>query len=222
MLTLEYKAGLTENPFSTGNNFLYGSMYRTGIFYTEKEEEWPYILTGAGGAAHPNGEILYSNDVQFNSRHLTPAKVKEILDAAKAPIKVTSATAGITYLIGKGFLGYFQQEEIKMLLLAVCNRNEKITSMSQIKLIASKEINQAEHKRVSGIVKDIYNSHPGDVLITGNIDKYIGHRLIFPIHKTISEKKQFEERVIKHCISMLQAEVGKPIDKVQQEMPAPF
>ncbi len=221
MLTLEYKAGLTENPFAGGNNFLYGSMCRTGIFYTDKEDEWPYMLIGVGKTTHPDGEILYSEDVQFNNRHLTPAKVKEILDSAKAPVKIFS-TSGITYLIGKGFLGYFQEQDIKMLLLAVCDRTKKVTSMDQVKLIVSKEAHLPEHKRVSAIVRDITSIHIGDVLMTNSIEKYVGHKIAFPIFKTISEKKEFEEKVIKHCISTLQSELRKPLNKVQQETSVPF
>jgi hypothetical protein len=221
MLTLEFKAGLTESPFASGNNFLYGSLKRTGIFYTASEQEWPYLLVAAA-AMHPNNELLYSDDLQFGGRHLTPAKVKEILDSSKIPIKIPSTTSGITYLVGKGFLGYFQGDDVKMLLLAVCNRNEKITSLQQIKLIVSKDVNSVEHKRVSSIVRDITNAHSGDLLMTNTIDNYVGHKLLFPSHKTISEKKDFEEKLIKHCITAVKTEIEKSAAAVKQLANAPF
>lgn len=197
MLTLEFRDQLTQNRFAGGNNFSYLLPTPTGIICTDKESEWPYILRATD--KHPGEEIHYSNSIQFSSRQISIAKVKEILDSAKMPLVITS-TNNVRYLVGKGFLAHLEESEIKLLFVAVCNRKATITSMNQIKFVISRSVFEEPHKRVSGVVKDMMTIHRGDTLITSQIEAYIGHRLTLPVFKTLRDRSDYLDKLRSFCL----------------------
>jgi hypothetical protein len=196
MLTLEFKDELTESRFTGGNMFLYGVRKASGIIYSGGEKELPYIFRTSGGY-HKDNELFFCLDTQFRNRRLDNAKVKEILDSARMPIRITS-TSGVNYYIGKGFVGILRGGQLHTLFIAVCKKG-LVTDMGQVKFIVSRELYTDEHKKMWSILSPIVYAHPGDVIITANMRKYIGINLEMPTFTTISQKMEYNRRLINYC-----------------------
>jgi len=211
-----------NNRFSRYNDYVYSDLISTNIHYKNSEEEVPFIMRatiGAGIVKFHDGEIKYSsNERQLRNRVLTTNRVKEILDSAKVPLIVR--IGALRYLIGKGFIAMLRNDgTIDVLFIAVARKNA--VYIEDVKYYVSRSIYLPAHKKIQLVIKDLISLHRGDVLITNNIEKYVGSKIKLPVGKTIREEIQIKASLIGRCIEEYVkgaypkiAIVMKPIDPI--------
>jgi hypothetical protein len=179
-------------------------MYGTGIrFSTKKQEELLYITKSS--IQKDQSEIQFSSTTQFNSRVITTAKLKEILDSAEAPIYLRIGENG--YIAGKGFLAKFVNiNRIEPLFAATFNTKDKTLSIGNIKFYISRKIYQEEHKKIFPAMTDSLNEHIGDVIISNDIDRFICLSMGLPAFKTLTDRKEYMEQFSSEILSKWQKE----------------
>lgn len=199
MLTLDFRDALVNNAFRYTNGFNYTNKAGSGIFLPDKVgEDTPFIARD--GRYHTDGELILSTSIQFSRRSVTTAKLKEIMDSARMPIRLTFA--GVDIYAGKGFLAMRSGHTLGKLLLIACETMGKpATRMNQIKYyIARQGIKGDTYKKLTPVIKSFMDAHMGDIVISDDIEQYIGRRIKIPNANTIAEKKEFVTRLLSHCL----------------------
>lgn len=198
MITLEFKNGLISNRFTFNNEYNYSGLEGMNIYYKDSEEEIPFIMTATNiGIPIHNGEIMYStHGRQLGGRTLTTNKIKEILDGSKVPLIFNIGSR--KYLIGKGFIAYcLSNGDFEVLFMAVSKR--KVDYIGDVKYYVSRSINIMAHKKLHPVIKDFSSLHPGDVITTCHMEKYIGSKIDLPSFSSRKEKLEYEEIMINQC-----------------------
>lgn len=221
MITLHFRDSLINNKFNYQNEYYYGGLESLNIHYTKEDIEIPYILIAKDAlkkAYHPDGELMFSTmERQLNGRSLTTNRLKEVLDSSRVPL--IFKIGGIRYLIGKGFLAeYNSKESISVLFLATVEQGKEITSISQVKYYISRNVYLARNKKIQPVIKDFMTLHTtGDILITSNVEKYVGHHVKFPSFKSITERKKYTSSIIDQCIDEIRKAVPQKAVKLTKE-----
>jgi len=226
MITLEFKDKLVNNRFASNNDYLYAKTRPLNIYYKDNEEEIPYImiarrpstLSGVeGGLYHIGGEIYASFYTrQLRGRVLFTNKIKEVLDGARMPLLFK--IGNLQYLIGKGFLAeYVNINHINMLFLAVAKRDVKY--MDDVKYYVSRDIYLSVYKRIQPVIKDFMALHKGDIVITSNINKFVGSKIPIPPLKTLGEKLKYQRSLRDYCIKEYARTLPKKEIKMLPEDP---
>lgn len=211
MKTLDFQDALITNTFSRSNSYAYTPYSYSGIYFNKNQSEVPFITRAhvanvSMGDFWHDEEILYAKSLnQFNGRLVSTAKLKEILDTSRVPLKLK--IGDYYYLVGKGFLAYIDSNDnIELLFLACVPTSKKIVDISQVKFYISRNVYSEVHKKVSPAIRDIVMEHTGDVVITSNIDNHIGLRLVLPDFKTLKEKREYTAEVVNFLIEKLRKE----------------
>lgn len=223
-MTLDFRDELVNNRWSWGNNFVYGNAVSSGIMYPKDYPEAPFILK-SGFSWHPaeSGvvEMKFADAQQLNGRALTTARIKEVLDGPRMPLRFS--VGALLYLIGKGFLAkYNDAGNIEVLFLAIAPK-DRVLSMSEVKFYVSRSLYLPEHKKFHNAMKDILSLHTGETILTNNIGKYVGCAINIPNFTSISQKKKFVSDLVIKCLEESYKDfkpvgmVKKPLDKKKKE-----
>lgn len=203
MISLEFKDSLTNNTFRYSNTFNYRDLTSLGLFHRKGSIEMPYIMKNA---AHADG-LVYSNAPQFGGRVMSTAKLKEVADSAKVPLKFRLALRD--YIIGKGFIGHLLSKgRCDYLFVACIEAEKKITDMKQVKYYVSRKVYLDEHKKILPVVKDFMLLHGGDVVISSDIKKYIVNKLTLPTFTTLSKRKEYANKLVTKCLQDIKKKGG--------------
>lgn len=188
MKTLQFKNSLTENVFSYSNNYNFSLLKELPLFYKEKERMKPVLFLNE---AHKKGLVYASSPTQLGGRVIPTAKLKEILDTSPIPIIINMRP--VNYLVGKGFLAKLNTVGTIEPLMVMCYDSYAgiPTNVNQIAMYVSRGIYREEHSKVLTSISQIMKEHPGDVIMTPTIGKYIGSKLQIPKFKTIAEQKKW-------------------------------
>lgn len=212
MISLEFRDNLVNNRFSYYNEYYYNDMESLNIYYTSEDPEIPFILTGNGTSITNKNlhkiedglfEMYYSDyHRQLNGRVLSSAKMKEVIDGARCPIKFRIGSH--YYLLGKGFIAHLVDDgNINVLFMATIANGTKPTSLLDVKYYISRDIYLETHKKLHPVLKDFLSIHRGDVFITGDIDRFVGHKIPIPLFKSLSERKRYNDQLIDFCVNKL-------------------
>lgn len=198
MTTLQFKDALTENAFSYSNGFYYSDLRSLGLYFVKKSDNYPYILKGAEYDDFEMQFSSYSN--QLRGRMLNTKKIKEIMDSSRLPLLFKIKMR--PYLIGKGFLSTYDPitGEVKLLFIACVDDRKGTTSIEQVKFFVCKDIYTDEHKALQPTIKDLIDSHPGDVVMCNKILDYIGEKISIPRGGTIAERKSYADAVVRAAL----------------------
>lgn len=197
MKSISFRDGLIVNRYSNSNTYVFEDLVSIPTLFDKTCNEIPYLLYDKD-ISTGFIRIQYSATPQFRGRTITLSKMKEIVDSAKHPIMVRNCNN--QYLMGKGFIAIQEASKVKYLFVACIELGKKITSMSQIKLYISKEVYKIKYKSIFGMIKEFMVAHSGDVIITNDIDKYIGTKIDFPIFKTLKERKNYMDKLIEESL----------------------
>lgn len=220
MMTLDFKNSLINNRFTYNNDYIYSDLDGLNIYYKESEEEIPFIMTakndvrGSNPVLFHNGEMQHSTySRQLGGRTLTTNRIKEILDGSKIPLLFKIGNH--RYLIGKGFLAWYQPDGThEVLFIAVSKRD--VSYMGDVKFYVSRTIYNIRHKKLHPVIKDFMTIHTGDTILTNNIKKYIGSKIEMPTFKTVGSRLKYQKSLIQFCTR----EYAKQVPKLEVKMVA--
>lgn len=211
MNNLEFRSGVNAGVLPNGrirrllrgNEYRYNNLIKTNIRYIEGDKEIPYILLNS---LHSSDNILRIEPINKWVSSLTVNMLKDIIDSAHAPVlvKIISQRMHLYYLAGKGFLArwFGKDKDIKMLFVACkpADIPKDRLNMKQITFYISRSINDVSTpKTVRDIIEEFAKSHVGDVVYTSDIEKYVGHNIVYPTFSTISQKKEYIDKLIDFC-----------------------
>lgn len=211
-MTLTFANGLTVSRWSWHNEYCYYEISNSGIYFIPDKEKL-YILTQEHSHPIKDGvQELYWDIAtpQFNQRIPTTIKIKDILNSARTPMKITIDR---DYIIGKGFMAAYNDGDIDILFAATCVG--KVTSPNELKLYKSRNVDLPIHKKIKGAIDKTIAEHGGDVIVTNNLNKYIGATISLPPTKTISEAATRDKQLVSECLDELfKTVVVKPLEKL--------
>jgi hypothetical protein len=197
MTDLIFRDALTENTFSFYNAYNYDQKVGSKLYFS-RERNYPYILTGG---ISDDIELEFSLfTYQLRNRVLTTKKLKEIMNSSHLPIWIKIKSTN--YLMGKGFLAQFHpaKHEITKLLFVACINSSNITEMKEVKFFISKSVYEEGHKPFHGIIKELVNTHPGDVIICNDLLDYMTERLTIPEGGTVDSRKKYVSALVKATV----------------------
>lgn len=206
MTNLKFRDSLVEDTFIADNDYIYASLTPGKIRFCTDSENYPVILQGSSTATNKItiSYAYYHN--QFNSRVLTAKKIKEVMDSSRYPIMIKLREK--TYFIGKGYMGYknnlFDRSEPEPLFVACINGKNKYTNdLKQVKFFVNRKVFNEDYKPMHPVVKDFINYHVGDVIITDEMEKYIGETIKLPVGGDLATQKKYRDAVVMECLDDL-------------------
>lgn len=194
-----------HNQFIRSKRYLPHPRLKTDIFYTSKEKEIPYIINNDSGFHRDNYLNICISPNSILSR-MTSKKVELLLDTCSVPL--IFSIEGQKYLGGKGFLAKYDNNIIEVLFIAC--KPQSITSyeleMKDIRFYVARSLSN-EPKVLRIPLLNMINKHVGDVVTTSKMDDYVGHRIEYPVFKTITQAKEYKASFVTHCLSKIRREL---------------
>lgn len=195
MKTLEFADRLVEGAFVSNNNYVYNELQTTEYKFFPDSNYRPYILRATGLEGLDGISIKYAAyPYQFGSRVLNTKQIKEVMDSARVPITISTKSGRL--LAGKGFLA---RSTTQLLFVACTKGSALVTQMSDITFVINRVLWEDENKSIATSIKDFIKDHPGDIIMTYNMEKYIGSIIRLP-GNTDSEYTKNKEKLLKEVI----------------------
>lgn len=201
MTDLNFYDSLVSNRFSSHNTYRYANITDTNLRFFKGSPNYPYIMYSGW---HDDDTILsFSNFLpQLRNRLLNISKIKEIMNTAHMPLIISIRNK--LYLIGKGFMAHAVNKDeivdsLKLLFVATAT-SIRIRDIAEVKFFVSRDIYKEDYKSVAPAIKDLIASHPGDVILTNNIEQRIGDKIPFPTGGTLEKRQKYKRAVMVECI----------------------
>lgn len=195
MKTLNFGDALVENRYTWHNEFFYSTPSSTNLWFSDNSNYRPFILRG--GLSDTRNLQFSTHGSQLRSRKLTGPKIEEILDLPRLPLFFR--VDGYPYLMGKGWLSEHVTSTgfIKLLFVGCTKGSGEVTTMEDITLLFSKELFTNElYKPFQAIAKRLLASHPGDIMVTRNLNEFVGEKINIPIISNLKVLKQVKEKIV--------------------------
>lgn len=144
---------------------------------------------------------MFTEATQFRERTLNKDKVMEIINTAHILMKLNYG--GEVYLMGKGFIGLFddQTKGISPLFIITIPNNDDWTDID-VKFYISKIIRTKPFRPIQVIVETLIEDHKGDIIFSDDISKLVGDRIKLPSFKTLTERRQYVDNLIDFCLTV--------------------
>ena len=198
MLDLTFRDSI---PGVGGGEFLYTLPVETSILFPEKGPR-PFFTSSDKAR---KDVLIYSNNVQFGNKSLPQTKIKQVLNGARIPIKVK--VAGVQYLMAKGFCAKITNDG-KITPLFIAMYNEDVREIGDIKFYICRSIFRlSTYRQLKTIMLQFITSHPGNVIITTDIQRHFGARISLPGGKTLAEMKKNTELFVEELLEKVKSSV---------------
>lgn len=203
MTNLDFAERLVINRFPSSNQYSYSHTQKTSLRFYKDCPNYPFIMC-SGWQDDPT-LLTYSNfRSQLRGKLLNTPKIKEVMDTAHMPLLFSIKDKW--YMIGKGFMSHIPNsnefaESNKLLFVACIDKSKRTKRIEEVTFFVSRDIYKEEYKSVSAAIKDIMLAHPGDVILTSNIEDRIGDKITFPTKGSISDRQNYKKAVLTECIN---------------------
>lgn len=210
--TRQSKENLTDCPFATGSNRIgVTALINTNIQVSSDDEEIPICCLNTPVGV---GFMRRGAHVEFQGRFINTDKAREILDSIWEP-RIFAWGTGNT-LIGKGFLGeVIDSTNFQVYMMAAIRREDDFLP-GNVRLYVNKRLmprGLATGVRSIGplgkylaLVIEAINDCQGEVIITNNILKTIGHKISVPTFLTMEEHNEWKNKILREAMAGVKSE----------------
>lgn len=202
MTNFEFADCLSIDPFSDNNEYNYGVTWLGNTKFCKDSENLPYIFKGQIVQSSPFNMTYCQSTNQLKGRLLTVKKIKEVMNTSRYPLLFR--IKDVWYYIGKGYISRVTNlnSEPTILFVATIKGGTNPRDLSEVKFFVNRAVFTVEaFKPVVPVVKDFMNNHTGDVILTNNINKYIGESIQVPQNLSLSQLENYTKGVVSECIA---------------------
>lgn len=209
MKTFIFQDALITNTFTGNNSYAFGNIVETNVCFNGHDGYELFI--GKGGIC--TGGIKVGLSVQFGDRALTNAKIEEILDSAKVPIRLSIKNT--LYYIGKGIILVNEANAngttgYRVLFAAAVPKDTSNgLSRGHVRFYIDKAaVKDEKFAGVRTVIKEVINGHIGEILYTENMKKYFPKFQFIPgDFRTITQVTEFKEELIRKSLAGVSQEL---------------
>lgn len=199
MFTYQFADELTVSPFSFSNLYNYGPMEATDIAFSNWSKEVAFIFKEPT-QKHRSGFLMYANTSQFRRRTITKERALHIINTARVLLKITYQRE--MYLMGKGFIGLFDERsrKVHMLFIATIPNHDNWVD-TDLKFYESKLLRTRDYRHIQVLAETLIGDHKGDIILTDDISKLVGDRLTIPAFETLSARNTYVRDLVSFCLA---------------------
>lgn len=206
MIDFNFYDELTNNRFQSryvsANAYYVGGLRETSIRLLNPKMIPMIRLQGNYTEPKPAHVLMQSSGQQFRNQSLPREKLAEVMNSAHYLLDVKHGTA--LYTAGKGFLGTRTPNGkiTPIMIMTVPDAQYTDNEVSDITMLVSNDLSE-QPPAVRALLQAMVTEHPGDIIRTANILKFISGRIQLPKFISIRAKKEFTDTFIDRCVDSL-------------------
>lgn len=207
MLNLSFDNTLRQHQFRRQSSYIYNELIESSIFVARTNRKVPLIFRGPATSHAVDGNLVYSLSRQFRGYKVTKLQLIEIFNTAPIPIIVPYMT--YTLLVGKGFLARYDRTNVgneMTVLVFVQAPNRPVIEVSDLDYIVDRKLYLAENRGIQSAIMPFIDTHTGEVLITPNIQKYLGDKVKLPRFANISQRRTHVDNLLLRAFEKVKEE----------------